>query len=93
MYTAPYMHNGVFYTMEEVIDFYNRGGADEEGRTTPFPENKSKLIKPLGLTDEEKEDLLAFLEAFSGEEIIVDPPELPEYAPLFSKQELMEARK
>ncbi len=93
MYTAPYMHNGVFYTLEEVVDFYNRGGMDEEGRTTPFPENKSKLIKPLGLTDEEKEDLLAFLEAFSGEEIIVEPPKLPDYAPLFTKQELMEAKK
>ena len=93
MYTAPYMHNGVFYTLEEVVDFYNRGGMDEEGRTTLFPENKSKLIKPLGLTDEEKEDLLAFLEAFSGEEIIVESPELPDYAPLFTKQELMEAKK
>ena len=93
MYTAPYMHNGVFYTLEEVVDFYDRGGMDEEGRTTPFPENKSKLIKPLGLTDEEKEDLLAFLEAFSGEEIIVEAPELPDYAPLFTRQELMEAKK
>ncbi len=93
MYTAPYMHNGVFYTMEEVVDFYNRGGLDEEGRTTPFPENKSKIIKPLGLADEEKEDLIAFIEAFSGEEILVDPPELPDYAPLFTRQELMEAKK
>ncbi len=93
LYTAPYMHNGVFYTLEEVVDFYDRGGMDEEGRTTPFPENKSELIKPLGLTDEEKEDLLAFLEAFSGEEIIVDPPKLPDYAPLFTRQELMEAKK
>ncbi len=93
MYTAPYMHNGVFYTMEEVVDFYDRGGLDGEGRTTPFPENKSRLIRPLGLTDEEKDDLLAFLEAFSGEEIIADPPELPDYAPRFTKRELMEVRK
>ncbi len=93
LYTAPYMHNGVFYTLEEVVDFYDRGGLDEDGRTTRFPQNKSPLIKPLGLSDEEKEDLLAFLEAFSGEEILVDPPKLPDYAPLFSKQELMEAKK
>ncbi|WP_456380873.1 cytochrome-c peroxidase [Thiolapillus sp.] len=91
-YTAPYMHNGVFYTMEEVVDFYNRGGFDEEGRTTGFPENKSKLIKPLGLTDEEKEDLLAFLEAFSGDEIMMDKPDMPEYAPLFTKAELEAAQ-
>jgi len=87
-YTAPYMHNGVFYTLEEVVDFYDRGGFDEEGRTTPFPENKSPLIKPLGLTDQEKEDLVAFLESMSGPEIQIEKPKLPEYAPLFTKAEL-----
>lgn len=92
-YTAPYMHNGVFYTMEEVVDFYNKGGFDEENRTTDFPETKSDLIKPLGLTDEEKEDLVAFLDAFSGEEILMDKPELPEYAPRFTLKELKEAKK
>ncbi|MEW8525168.1 MAG: cytochrome c peroxidase [Candidatus Thiodiazotropha endolucinida] len=91
-YTAPYMHNGVFYTLEEVIDFYNRGGVDEEGRTTLFPETKSKLIKPLGLTDQEKEDLLAFLEAFSGPEIEMEKPEQPPYAPLFTLAELKAAQ-
>lgn len=90
LYTPPYMHNGAFYTFEEVIDFYDRGGSDEEGRTTDFPQTKSALIKPLGLTDEEKEDLLAFLEAFSGEEIFMDRPKLPEYAALFTEQELKE---
>ncbi len=92
-YTAPYMHNGAFFTLEEVIDFYNRGGVDEEGNTTSFPQNKTDLIKPLGLSDEEKEDLLAFLEAFSGDEILIKKPELPDYAPLFTKAELMEAKK
>ncbi len=92
-YTAPYMHNGYFYTLEEVIDFYDRGGVDEEGNSTSFPENKSPLIKPLGLSDEEKEDLLAFLEAFSGDEIEIEKPELPEYAPLFTRAELLEAEK
>ncbi|MEA3291305.1 MAG: cytochrome c peroxidase [Pseudomonadota bacterium] len=93
MYTAPYMHNGVFYTLEEVVDFYDKGGFDEEGRTTLFPENKSPLIKPLGLTDDEKADLIAFLEAFSGPEITMDKPELPPYAPLFTQAELEEATK
>ncbi len=91
-FTAPYMHNGVFYTLEEVVDFYDRGGFDEEGRTTLFPKNKSKLIKPLGLSDEEKEDLVAFLEAFSGDEITVEKPEQPAYAPLFTKAELKAAQ-
>ena len=93
MYTPPYMHNGAFYTLEEVIDFYSEGGVAEDGRTTDFPDTKTALIKPLALTDEEKEDLLAFLEAFSGEEITMDKPKLPKYAPLFTKQELMEAKK
>ncbi len=92
-YTAPYMHNGAFYTLEEVVDFYNLGGIDEEGNTTSFPENKSELIKPLNLSDEEKEDLLAFLEAFSGDEIEIEKPELPDYAPLFTRAELLEAVK
>jgi cytochrome c peroxidase len=92
-YTAPYMHNGAFYTLEEVVDFYNLGGIDEEGNSTSFPENKSALIKPLNLSDEEKEDLLAFLEAFSGDEIEIEKPELPDYAPLFTKAELLEAKK
>jgi cytochrome c peroxidase len=93
MYTAPYMHNGAFYTLEEVIDFYDRGGFDEEERTTDWPQNKSPLIKPLGLTDEEKEDLLAFLEAFSGEEITLERPKLPPYEPLFTKAELEAVKK
>ncbi len=92
-YTAPYMHNGAFYTLEEVVDFYSNGGFDEEGNTTSFPQNKSELIKPLNLSDEEKEDLLAFLEAFSGDEITIEKPELPDYAPLFTKAELLEADK
>ncbi|MCU7845089.1 MAG: cytochrome-c peroxidase [Candidatus Thiodiazotropha sp. (ex Monitilora ramsayi)] len=91
-YTAPYMHNGVFYTLEEVVDFYNRGGFDEEGRTTLFPETKSSLIKPLGLSDQEKEDLVAFLEAFSGPEIEMEKPEQPPYAPLFTMADLKAAQ-
>lgn len=91
-YTAPYMHNGVFYTLEEVVDFYNDGGMDVDGRTTLFPENKSPLIKPLGLSDDEKEALVAFLTALSGPEIEMDNPQLPSYAPLFTLAELEAAQ-
>jgi len=69
--TAPYMHNGVFFTLEEVINFYNEGGGDDP--------HKSPLLKPLGLADAEKKALLAFLESLSGEEIAVEPPTLPAY--------------
>lgn len=73
-YTAPYMHNGLFSTLGEVIEFYNAGGGPAPG--------KSPLLKPLGLTAQEKRDLLAFLESLSSAEEphVVKPPELPSYA-------------
>ncbi|MDH5751010.1 MAG: cytochrome-c peroxidase [Deltaproteobacteria bacterium] len=76
-YTAPYMHNGAFFTLEEVVDFYNAGGGKNE-----FDKNKTDIIKPLNLSDKEKADLTAFLEALSGKEISMKPPELPKYATL-----------
>ncbi len=57
-YTASYMHNGTFATLAEVVDFYDRGGGKDS--------RKSKLLKPLNLTQQEKSDLLAFLESLSG---------------------------
>jgi len=87
-YTAPYMHNGELYTLEDVVNFYNAGGVTDDGRTTDFTKTKTPLIKPLGLTDEEKKDLVAFLEAFSGPEIEIEKPKLPEYEPLFTRKEL-----
>lgn len=72
-YTAPYMHNGVFGTLEEVIDFYSRGGGDDQ--------NKTPLMKPLGLSDQDKRDLLAFLLSLSSDPpLIIEPPDLPDYA-------------
>ena len=58
-YTAPYMHNGMFKTLDEVIDFYNMGGGHDP--------NKDAALKPLGLSRQERNDLRAFLEALSGE--------------------------
>jgi cytochrome c peroxidase len=76
-YTAPYMHNGIFYTLDEVVDFYNKGGGDAN-----WP-NKTPLVKPLGLTEQEKKDLVAFLEALSMDKpLLMDPPRLPPYQPL-----------
>ena len=63
-WTAPYMHNGVFRSLEEVVDFYDAGGGGD-----PL---KDPRLKPLGLTPEEKADLLAFLDALSGETFDVD---------------------
>jgi cytochrome c peroxidase len=57
--TAPYMHNGIFATLEEVVAFYNAGGGGDA--------NKDPLMKPLGLSREERADLVLFLEALSGD--------------------------
>ena len=70
-YTAPYMHNGAFLVLEEIVEFYNRGGGD--------PPNKSPLLRPLGLTALEQADLLAFLASLSGAEIRVERPRAPPY--------------
>ncbi|MEZ9445276.1 cytochrome c peroxidase [Vibrio sp. 10N.222.54.F12] len=92
-YTAPYMHNGTIPTLEAVIDFYDRGGVADDGRTTGYPKTKSALIQPLGLTEQDKKNLLSFIEAFSGEQIFIEEPTIPEYQPLFTKEELAGAEK
>jgi cytochrome c peroxidase len=61
--TGPYMHNGSLATLEDVIDFYDRGG-DE----TPY-ETKDPRMVPLNLSSSERADLVAFLESLSGEPI------------------------
>jgi cytochrome c peroxidase len=68
--TSPYMHDGVFKTLEEVVDFLNKGGGPNS--------HLSPLMKPLGLKDQEKSDLIAFLNALTGKEIPFEFPELPE---------------
>jgi cytochrome c peroxidase len=61
----PYMHNGAFQTLEDIIDFYDQGGGAVAG--------KSPLVQPLGLTPSEKRDLLAFLQTLTGEVSIAVP--------------------
>ena len=67
--TAPYMHDGVFKTLEEVIDFLDQGGGQNP--------NLSPMVKPLGLTQQEKAELIAFLNALTGEKIKFEMPKLP----------------
>lgn len=56
--TAPYMHDGSLRTLEEVIDFYDRGGTPNR--------NLDARIGPLRLTPRDKKDLIAFLRALTG---------------------------
>jgi cytochrome c peroxidase len=59
--TAPYMHNGMFKTLKQVIDFYN-----DPGKVVPNAINRDSLLaKPLGLTAQEKKDIEAFLFALT----------------------------
>ena len=70
-YTAPYMHNGAFGQLEDVVDFYDAGGGTDA--------KQSPLIKPLNLTDDEKFNLVEFLYTLSGPEIRIATPKLPPY--------------
>jgi cytochrome c peroxidase len=67
--TGPYMHDGVFGTLEQVVAFYVGGGG-------PGP-NKSPLIKPLDLSAKEQKALVAFLRSLTDPSAQVDPPRLP----------------
>lgn len=57
--TAPYMHDGSMNTLEEVVDYYDKGG-----EKNPYLDS---AIFPLHFTDQEKLDLVAFLNALSSE--------------------------
>lgn len=65
--TGPYMHNGVFNSIDEVIAFFDQGGG-----------KSNRWLKPLGLSAEEKHQLKAFLtEGLTGEELKVTYPDVP----------------
>lgn len=68
-HTAPFMHDGSLATLDDVVNYYNNGGGAHA--------NKSALIQPLNLTEEEVSYLVAFLESMSGEPPMFEAPELP----------------
>jgi len=57
--TAPYMHDGSLKTLDEVVEFYDKGGKPNK--------NLDEKIKPLKLTDGDKKDLVEFLKSLNGE--------------------------
>ncbi len=76
-FTAPYMHDGSIATLSEVLDFYANGGRNitsgeyqGDGRNNP---NKSEFVKGFSLSQQEKQDILAFLNALSDEVFISNP--------------------
>ncbi len=60
--TGPYMHNGTMTTLPDVIDYLAHGGGNHP--------NKSELIQPFTLTEQEKLDLLHFLESLTDKEFV-----------------------
>lgn len=65
----PYMHDGSLATLKDVVEHYDRGGVDRPSR--------SDLMKPLGLTAQEKSDLVAFLQSLSSNLTPTAAPVLP----------------
>jgi cytochrome c peroxidase len=63
--TTPYMHDGSMQTLKEVVQHYNAGGKKHP--------NQSDLIRPLNLTEREKNDLIAFLKSLTDESFTNNP--------------------
>ncbi|MBL0940051.1 MAG: di-heme enzyme [Gemmatimonadaceae bacterium] len=75
--TAPYMHDGSVATLEDVLEHYDAGGRTVKtgpnagiGADSPL---KSEFIKPMGLTAQEKRDLVAFLRSLTDSTFLRDP--------------------
>ena len=67
--SAPYYHDGSAKILEDMIDFYNKGGIKNP--------NLSKEMRPLNLTAQEKSDLVAFLKSLGCPDLKVAAPALP----------------
>ncbi|CAA6812703.1 MAG: Cytochrome C peroxidase [uncultured Sulfurovum sp.] len=75
--TAPYMHDGSMATLEEILELHSNGGRDVKngvyagnGITNPF---KSDFITVKDFTQQEKDDLIAFLKSLTDDEFINNP--------------------
>ena len=73
--TGPYFHNGGYATLEQVVEFYNRGGNSRRtssGDTTGYESNSSNFdsdVMRLGLSDAEKAALVAFLKTLTDDRV------------------------
>jgi cytochrome c peroxidase len=69
--TAPYMHNGVYRTLDEVMQFYNMGGGAGIGIELP---NQTLPFDSLGLSKQEIQDLIAFVKTLSDTKLVAQKP-------------------
>jgi len=72
-FTAPYMHNGVYETLEQVMDFYNKGGGGGMGFDLP---HQTLPFDSLSLSNAEQQAIIAFMKTLSDTTISKDPPKL-----------------
>ncbi len=75
--TGPYMHNGVYKTLEEVLDFYNRGGGAGLGFEL---DNQTLAPDALNLTPSETKDIIAFMQSLTDTTGLTNVPvSLPKF--------------
>lgn len=72
-HTAPYLRDGSLATLEEVIEYYNRGGDGHPNKSFFI----QQFMSPLNLSEDEQADLLSFLQVLGGEPPIFTKPVLP----------------
>ncbi|MBI5670755.1 MAG: right-handed parallel beta-helix repeat-containing protein [Chloroflexi bacterium] len=83
--SAPYMHNGAFATLDEVIEFYEKGGGPAFGvDVTP-----DEFIRGFTLTDQQQADLVAFLYALTDEptDLLTIPDSVPSGLPVVQRMD------
>ncbi|MGD1959064.1 MAG: cytochrome-c peroxidase [Fulvivirga sp.] len=86
-WTTPYMHNGVYETLEQVVDFYNKGGGKGMGLNVP---NQTLPEDPLELTTEEQRHIIVFMKSLSD---LDSNPEIPIQLPVFANNKELNNRK
>jgi cytochrome c peroxidase len=77
--TAPYMHDGQFATLSDVVRYYSTLNS-----AVPAEQHQERILVPLGLSDADISDVVAFLESLTGDEIDQRLLEKPE-SPIFSR--------
>ena len=74
--TSPYMHNGTYSSLEEVMEFYNKGGGKGLGFDVP---NQTLSHDNLNLTPEEIDDIISFMKALTDNPFQDVPDKLPTF--------------
>ncbi|OSZ79383.1 hypothetical protein CAP35_14315 [Chitinophagaceae bacterium IBVUCB1] len=85
--TAPYMHNGAYKTLDDILDFYNKGGGDGIGIKL---EHQTLPFDSLSLNKQEMKDIIAFMKSLTD---TANMTSKPAHLPKFEKQTALNSRK